>query len=120
MERLLLTEAADSGSIPSRVKPKTIKNRYSQLSCLTFSNQRDCVKPPPCVVDRWQLDSKTERSFCCLLAKATWCIKCNYNYWFHLPCACFLSVFLPPVLAIKNNILVYLMTHATTVLILNQ
>ena len=29
------------------------------------------MKPPPCVVDRWQIDSKTERSLCCVLAKAT-------------------------------------------------
>ena len=30
-------------------------------------------------VGRWQLDSKTERSLRCLLAKATWWIKCNSN-----------------------------------------
>ena len=32
------------------------------------------------MVDGWQLDSKTERSLRCLLAMATWRIKCNYNY----------------------------------------
>ena len=31
-------------------------------------------------VNRWQRDSKTKRSLCNLLAKATWWIKCNYNY----------------------------------------
>ena len=30
-------------------------------------------------VSRWQLDLKTERSLRCLLAKATWWVKCNYN-----------------------------------------
>ena len=39
-------------------------------------------------------------------------------YWFYLPCVCFLSVFLRRVLAIKNNLPVYLMIHETTVLIL--
>ena len=29
---------------------------------------------------RWQLYSKTERSLCCLLANASWRIKCNYHY----------------------------------------
>ena len=28
---------------------------------------------------RWQLNSKTKRTLCCLLAKASWWIKCNYN-----------------------------------------
>ena len=31
-------------------------------------------------VGRWQLDSKIERFLCCLLAKSTSLIKCNYNY----------------------------------------
>ena len=31
-------ETVDSGSIPGRVKPKTSKNWYLQLPCLTFSN----------------------------------------------------------------------------------
>ena len=31
------------------------------------------------MVDRWQLDSKTESSLRCLQAKATWRIKCNHN-----------------------------------------
>ena len=33
-------ETVDSGSIPGRVKPKTIKIWYSQLPCLTFSYKR--------------------------------------------------------------------------------
>ena len=28
------------------------------------------MKPSPCVVERWQLDSKTEKSVRCLLVKA--------------------------------------------------
>ena len=31
-------------------------------------------------VGRWQLDSKTEKSLQCFLAKATWRIKRNSNY----------------------------------------
>ena len=34
---------------------------YSQLLCLLFSNQRDSVKPPTCVVDRWAGGSLTQR-----------------------------------------------------------
>ena len=44
-------ETVVTGLIPGRVKPKTIKNWYSQLPCLTF-NKRDSVKPPPCVGSR--------------------------------------------------------------------
>ena len=47
VDRASATEAVDKGSIPGRVKPT-------------------------CVVDRWQLDSKTQRSLRCLLAKAIW------------------------------------------------
>ena len=41
-----------------------------------------CVGSTVCgrQVGRWQLDSKTERFLRCLLAKATWCMKCNYSY----------------------------------------
>ena len=68
---------------------KDYKNWYSQLSCFTFSIKRDSVKPTPCVADRWQLDSKTERSLRCLLAKANWWIKCNYNYNCIILCKCY-------------------------------
>ena len=51
------TEAIDSPS----GQTKDYKDWYSQLPCLTFSNQRDSVKPPPCVVDRWAGGSLTRR-----------------------------------------------------------
>ena len=51
----------DRGSTPGRVKQKTTKIDI-QFPCLTFSINRNNVKPPPCVVDRWQNDSKTQRS----------------------------------------------------------
>ena len=35
---------------------------------------------------RWLLDSKTEWSLRCLLAKATWWRKCNYNYNYSIAC----------------------------------
>ena len=89
------TEAVNSGSIPGRVQPKPIKigiHTYpAWRSALkgTVWSLRVCGKQ----VGRWQLDSKTERSLCCLLAKATWWIKCNYNYnykydqlWCHSYC----------------------------------
>ena len=62
VDRASATEAVDSGSTPGPVKPKTIKNWYSQLPRLTFSSKRDCVKPPPCLVDRWAGGSLTQRS----------------------------------------------------------
>ena len=31
-------------------------NQTLQLPCLAFSIERDSVKPPLCVVDRWHLD----------------------------------------------------------------
>ena len=61
VDRASATEAVDSGSIPGWVKPKTIKIGIHSFPCLTFSNQRDCVKPPPCVVDRWAGGSLTRR-----------------------------------------------------------
>ena len=50
----------DVGSIPGRVKSKNYKNWYSHFACLTFSFERDCFKPSPCGIDRWQLDLKTK------------------------------------------------------------
>ena len=60
VDRVSATEAVDwfdswSGQI------KDYKTWYSQLSCLTFSNYRDSVEPPPCVVDRWAGGSLTRR-----------------------------------------------------------
>ena len=72
MSRASATKAVDLGSIPGRVKLKYIKIGIHSYPCLTFSNKRDNVKPPMYVVDRWQLDSKTERLFRRLLAKAIW------------------------------------------------
>ena len=48
-----------SGSIPGWVKSKTIKIGICSFSCLTFGIERDSVKPPPCVVDRWAGGSLT-------------------------------------------------------------
>ena len=69
-----MIETVDSGSIPGRVKPKTIKNgthRFHYLLDVKAIN-RASVKSPPCVVDRWQLDAKTKRPFGSLLAKVPW------------------------------------------------
>ena len=53
VDRASATEVVDFGLIPNWVKLKTIKSGwYSQLPCLAFSNQRDSVKPPTCVVDK--------------------------------------------------------------------
>ena len=38
VDRASATETVDSGSIPGRVKPKTIKVGIHKLPCLTFSN----------------------------------------------------------------------------------
>ena len=77
VDRASVIETALAGSIPSRVKPKTTKNWYSPLPYLTFSNKRDsvhCAASTECGRQggRWQLDSKTEPSLRCFLAKATW------------------------------------------------
>ena len=61
MDRASATETVDSGLIPGRVKTKDSKTWHSQLPCLTFSIERDSVKPPPCVVDRWAGGSLTRR-----------------------------------------------------------
>ena len=81
MHRASATEAVDTGSIPGWVKPKTIKIGIpaSLLDVQQFKGQCEvCGRQ----MGRWQLDSKTEKSLRCLLAKATWWIKCNYNYIF--------------------------------------
>ena len=55
-------ETVNSGSVPGRVKDS--KNWYLLLPCLTFSIERDSVKPPSYVVEvgRWQLGWKTART----------------------------------------------------------
>ena len=60
MDGASATETVNSGSIPGRVKPKTIKIGIHSFPA-TFSNKRDSVKPPPCVVDRWAGGSLTRR-----------------------------------------------------------
>ena len=56
MNRAFSIETVDSGSIPSRVKSKIIK--ITIHTCLLIAQiKRDSVKPPPCVLDRWQFDS---------------------------------------------------------------
>ena len=78
MDRASATEVVDSGSIPGRVKPKTIKfGIHLKQGSFKFSNLRVSVKPLSCVIDRWQLDLKTKSSLRCLLAKATWWMNCN-------------------------------------------
>ena len=57
-----VTETVDLGLIP----------------CLAFSNKNgQCQDSTVCgrQVGKWQLNLKTKRFFCCLLAKATWWIK---------------------------------------------
>ena len=53
VDKASATETVDLGSILSWGQIKDYKNWYSQLTYLTFSNLKDSVKPPPCVVDRW-------------------------------------------------------------------
>ena len=61
-----VTKTVDLGSIPDRVKPKTIT--IGIHNCLTFSIKWQNVKPPSCVVvdrreARWQVDSKIRCSW---------------------------------------------------------
>ena len=81
MDRASATEEVDSGSLPGRVKPKNIK-----IDAHSFTAWLLAIKKTVWSLQRvWftggrsQLDSKTEKPLCCLLAKATWWIKCNYN-----------------------------------------
>ena len=65
-DRASITETVDLGSTSSWAKPKTIKNWYSQLSCLAFSDKKGhCEDSTMCckLVNKWQLDSKTECPF---------------------------------------------------------
>ena len=71
MDRVFALEAVESGSIPGRVKPKTVE-LVLKFSCFLYS----AIEKGQCeafiyVVGRWQLDSKTAKVFCWLLAKAT-------------------------------------------------
>ena len=74
VDRASATEAVDSDSIPGRVKPKTIKLEFTAFLLDVQQPKGQCEASAVCgrQVGRWQLDSKTERSLRCLLAKATW------------------------------------------------
>ena len=74
VDRASATEAVDTGSIPGRVKPKTIKLVFTASLLDVQQLKGQCEASIVCgrQMGRWQLDSKTERSFRCLLAKATW------------------------------------------------
>ena len=73
MDRGCATEIIDTGSILVQVKPKTIKLVFTAFLPDVQQLKGQCeLKPPPFVVDRWQLDSKTERSLHCLQDKASW------------------------------------------------
>ena len=56
VDKASATKTIDSGSIPGRVKLKTIKiGIHSFPACRLAIKGTDSVKPPPCVVDRWQV-----------------------------------------------------------------
>ena len=82
MDRASATETVDTGSIPGRFKPKTIKIRIHSflLDVQQLKGQYEASIVCGRQMGRWQLDSKIERSLRCLLAEATWWIKCNYNF----------------------------------------
>ena len=71
VDRAPATETVGSGAIPDRVKPKAIKLVFT-ASLLDVQQFKNSEKPPPCVVDRWQLDSNPERPIRCLLTKVPW------------------------------------------------
>ena len=83
--------------------PHTVEASHCPFNCWTSSRQAvitnfysvwfdqflkgQCEAYAVCgrQVCRWQLDSKTERSLCCLLAEATWWIKSNYIHVYGTP-----------------------------------
>ena len=74
VDRASATETVDSGSIPGRVKPRTVKFVFtaSLLDVQQLKGQCEASTAYGRQVGRWQLDLKTKRSLRCLLAKATW------------------------------------------------
>ena len=74
VDRASTTDSVDSGSIPGRVKPKTLKLVFTASLLDVQQLKGQCEASAVCgrQVGRWQLDSKTERSLRCLLPKATW------------------------------------------------
>ena len=59
LDRASATGTLDSGSIPGRVKPKTIKIGIYSVYAVRSTLKRDSVKPPPSVVNRWAGGSVT-------------------------------------------------------------
>ena len=89
VDRASVTEAVDSGSIPDRVKPKTIK-----IGIHSFLAWRSAIKGTVWslrrgVVDRWAGGSLTRRPkdpfAVSWQSQLTWWIKCNYNYYHNFP-----------------------------------
>ena len=74
VDRASATDSVDSGSIPGRVKPKTLKLVFTASLLDVQQLKGQCKASAVCgrQVGRWQLDSKTERSLRCPLPKATW------------------------------------------------
>ena len=60
VDRASATEAVDSGSIPGRVKPKTIKIVFI-ASLFDVQQLKKQCEIPPCVVDRRAGGSLTQR-----------------------------------------------------------
>ena len=57
MDRASAAETIDSGSIPGGVKKtKTRKIKIHSFPTVSIERGSVNVKPPPCVIDRWQLD----------------------------------------------------------------
>ena len=62
-------------------KPKTIKIGIYSFPVRRSTSKGQCAASTVCgrQMGWWQLDLKTDKSLCCLLAEVTWPIKCNYN-----------------------------------------
>ena len=96
MDWASVTEAVDKGSIPGRVKPKTIKIGIHSFPAWRSAIKRNNEKPPPCVVDRWagwQLEAKDRKVPSLFPGQGTCWIKCNYNKNYNLGRKNFCSVF---------------------------
>ena len=81
LKRVSATGTVYRGSIPGTVETKanTIKSDIQSLSTRRLAIKKGIVNPAPRLNDRWQFDSKTERSLRCLLVKATWRLKTITN-----------------------------------------
>ena len=69
MNRASAIKTVDLCSISGQFKSKSIKNGIHNFPTWRSAIKGDSVKPPPYVVDRWQLDSKTKKSLHHFLAK---------------------------------------------------